>query len=269
MQIIKSKKSLLQELNGVNVALVPTMGALHKGHASLVERALKENSKVVVSIFVNPLQFGANEDLSKYPKTAKEDEKILKELGVHYLYSPTAEDMYNDGFDSIVRVQNFARGVLCDVFRPNHFDGVLTVVLKFFNQIKPVRAYFGEKDFQQLVLIKKMVRDLDLGVEIIPCPIVREENGLAMSSRNQYLSNAEKKLAGEIYNSMVRVRKDTSLLNKEKQRLIAVGFNKIDYFEIRNEEDFSLVSKKEDIKKARIFFAGFLNKTRLIDNMGL
>ena len=135
MQIIKSKKSLLQELNGVNVALVPTMGALHKGHASLVERALKENSKVVVSIFVNPLQFGANEDLSKYPKTAKEDEKILKELGVHYLYSPTAEDMYNDGFDSIVRVQNFARGVLCDVFRPNHFDGVLTVVLKFFKRM--------------------------------------------------------------------------------------------------------------------------------------
>ncbi|MFN5351024.1 MAG: pantoate--beta-alanine ligase [Alphaproteobacteria bacterium] len=269
MQIIKSKKSLLQELNGVNVALVPTMGALHKGHASLVERALKENSKVVVSIFVNPLQFGANEDFSNYPKTAKEDEKILKELGVHYLYSPTVSDVYNDGFDSIVRVQNFARGVLCDVFRPNHFNGVLTVVLKLFNQIRPVRAYFGEKDFQQLVLIKKMVKDLDLGVEIITCPIVREENGLAMSSRNQYLSNAEKKLAGEIYNSMVRVRKDISLLNKEKQRLITLGFNKIDYFEIRNEEDFSLVSNKEDIKKARIFFAGFLNKTRLIDNMGL
>lgn len=179
---------------GYSIALVPTMGSLHAGHASLIKRAAKENEKVVVSIFVNPIQFGPSEDLASYPRDLHKDEILCEGAGANLIFAPEASEMYYKEAPANVSVQELAVG-LCGARRPGHFDGVCTVVSKLFNIIPAGKAYFGEKDAQQLAIIKRMVRDLNFDIEIIGCPIVREEDGLAKSSRNTYLSSKERQAA--------------------------------------------------------------------------
>ena len=188
---------------GLSVGFVPTMGYLHEGHKSLIERAVKENDRVVVSIFVNPIQFGPKEDLASYPRDLERDSKICEEAGVNLIFNPEKDEMYFDDFCTYVDM-DFLTKELCGKSRPIHFRGVCTVVSKLFNIVKPDRAYFGEKDAQQLAIIKRMVRDLSIDVEIIGCPIVREEDGLAKSSRNTYLSD-EERVAARILNQSLKL----------------------------------------------------------------
>lgn len=188
--------------NGRTIGFVPTMGALHEGHLSLVRRAKSENDIVVVSIFINPMQFAPNEDFEKYPRDIENDmEKLIKE-GVHILFMPDANLMYPEGFSSHIIVRNLSYK-LCGAFRPGHFIGVATVVCKLFNIVKPTTAYFGQKDFQQAVIIKRMTEDLNMDVDLVICPTVRESDGLAMSSRNVYLSHEERIAASVIYRTLL------------------------------------------------------------------
>lgn len=270
MRLIKSKKALRQVVNTLQkqvktVGFVPTMGALHAGHISLIRKAKKENDIAIASIFVNPMQFAPNEDFSNYPRTQKQDIKLLQENNCNFLYLPTLQDIYEQGFDSLITIKTYARGILCDAFRVGHFDGVLTVVNKLLNQVQPTKAYFGEKDFQQLSLIKKMVKDFDINVKVISGKTMREQTGLALSSRNKYLSDFEKQNASQIYASMVKIKNGTSTIEKEKQRLFEAGFSEVQYFEVLDETTFTPCPISH--KNARIFFAGYLGKTRLIDNL--
>lgn len=180
------------------LGFVPTMGNLHDGHAALAKKSVKENKSTVVSIFVNPTQFNNANDFENYPKTLEQDVKLLKSLGVDVLFTPSAKEMYPNGFAHKIS-RNSETRILCDAFRPGHFDGVLTVVAKLFNIVQPSRAYFGEKDYQQLQYIKEMASDLFVPVEIVPCPTVREKTGLAMSSRNNRLSEDAKQKAALVY----------------------------------------------------------------------
>ena len=197
MQEVSSK--LRQE--GKSIGFVPTMGALHEGHLSLVRMARKDNDIVVVSVFVNPTQFGPNEDFEKYPRDFEGDRKKLEKENVDIVFYPHADEMYPPNYKTYVEVEDITTR-LCGAFRPGHFRGVTTVVTKLFNIVKPTRAYFGKKDYQQFKVIKRMVEDLNMDIEIIPGEIVREPDGLAMSSRNQYLSPEERKDALALYNSL-------------------------------------------------------------------
>jgi pantoate--beta-alanine ligase len=199
--------SLSQNLrkDGKTIGLVPTMGALHEGHLSLLERARDENDVVVESIFVNPAQFGPGEDLERYPRDLARDSKLSDDAGVDILFVPDAADVYRDGYRTYVEVEELAEA-LCGAVRPGHFRGVTTVVLKLFNIIRPNRAYFGRKDYQQFVIIQTMARDLDLDIEIVGCPTVREPDGLAMSSRNAYLDEEERESALALFRSFDVVR---------------------------------------------------------------
>ncbi len=179
---------------GLSVGFVPTMGALHDGHAALVRRAARECDRVVVSVFVNPLQFGPNEDYGRYPRALPADRRLVAAAGAAAVYAPTSEEMYPKGFRTHVEVEGLS-ALYCGAYRPGHFRGVATVVLKLFNQVRPDRAYFGEKDFQQVVLLERMTRDLDVPVQIVRVPTVREADGLARSSRNAYLSREERAAA--------------------------------------------------------------------------
>ena len=193
MKIIK-KISQMQKLakemqrKGKSIGFVPTMGALHEGHLSLMRRALKENDVVVISIFVNPAQFGPDEDYRRYPRNLRKDAELCKKNGVDYIFAPSVDEMYPRGYAAYVNVGGHLAEILEGAIRPGHFRGVATVVAKLFNIVQPDRVYFGEKDYQQLLVVKKMVDDLNIPVKIVPCPIVREKDGLAMSSRNIYLS---------------------------------------------------------------------------------
>jgi pantoate--beta-alanine ligase len=179
---------------GKSIGFVPTMGYLHKGHVSLMECSKKENDITVVSIFVNPTQFGKNEDYDKYPRDLERDLKICEEVGVDYVFHPSISQMYPEGYSTYVVMETLV-DKLCGKFRPGHFKGVLTVVNKLFNIVKPDRAYFGKKDYQQYIIIKKMVQDLNIDTKVIGCPLIREEDGLALSSRNKYLTEEERKSA--------------------------------------------------------------------------
>jgi len=189
---------------GMSIGFVPTMGALHRGHLSLVERSVEENDITVVSIFVNPTQFGPGEDFEKYPRDLEGDVEKLRSLGVQGVFAPSSDDLYPPGYRTYVNVEELTRG-LCGAFRPGHFRGVATVVAKLFNIVRPDRAYFGQKDYQQVRVIQAMARDLDTGVDVIMCPTVREEDGLAMSSRNAYLSPEERSAATVIYRALTEV----------------------------------------------------------------
>lgn len=189
-------------LKGKNVGLVPTMGALHEGHLSLVKRAKQENDITVVSIFVNPMQFGPTEDFEKYPRDIEGDIEKLQQVGADIVFMPEIALMYPEGFSTHIDVEKISEK-LCGVFRPDHFSGVATVVAKLLNIIKPTRAYFGQKDYQQTVVIRHMVRDLDMAVDIIVCPTIREHDGLAMSSRNAYLDERQREAAAVIYKSIL------------------------------------------------------------------
>ncbi len=184
-----------------SIGFVPTMGALHDGHLSLIRRAKDENDIVAASVFVNPIQFGADEDFDRYPRDIEGDREKLEKSGADVLFIPEAKMIYTDGFSTHVHVDALS-DKLCGAFRPGHFDGVATVVCKLFNIVRPTRAYFGQKDFQQTVVIRRITEDLNIGVDIVVCPTVREYDGLAMSSRNAYLSPEERKSAGAIYRAL-------------------------------------------------------------------
>jgi len=260
---------------GVTHGLVPTMGYLHEGHLSLVKKAREDNDIVTVSIFVNPTQFGPNEDYGNYPRNEKRDLSFLMELGVDYVFIPTVEEMYETGHSTFVEVENLTEG-LCGARRPGHFRGVATVVTKLFNIIMPTRAYFGQKDAQQFRVIRRMVRDLNISVELVEMPIVRESDGLAMSSRNVYLSPPERIQAPFIHKALLKgvelVRKgitDTHTIKTEMIKTLSKGdLINIDYIEIVDEQTLAPV---DDLKEARsgkviLAVAAYLGKARLIDN---
>ena len=260
---------------GHRVALVPTMGNLHDGHMKLVERAKKEADRVMVSIFVNPLQFGPGEDLEAYPRTLSQDYERLQNAGVHALYHPTAQEMYpaGQGHEVLIDVPSIAKD-LCGAWRPGHFSGVATVVAKLFNQVMPDVAIFGEKDYQQLLLIRKLVRELDYPIEILSVPTHRELDGLAMSSRNGYLDESKRKQAALIYASLSLAAEAlksghesfSAIESNHVGILQSQGFS-VDYFSIRRSGDLATPCPGE--KDLVILVAARISGVRLIDNLRL
>ena len=255
------------------IGFAPTMGALHEGHASLIGRARKENDKVVASVFVNPAQFGPHEDFSRYPRPFEKDKKLCSALGVDALYHPAPEAIYPPGYRSFVNVEGLS-DLWCGHFRPGHFRGVATVVLKLLQTVSPSRAYFGEKDYQQLTIIQTMARDLNLPFHIIGCPTLREKDGLAMSSRNQYLSQSERKDAPVLYQALrgaseqIDKGAEISLALKEaRQKILSIPNSRIDYIALVDGENLEEI--KTPRRKARIIAAIWIGKTRLIDNIKL
>jgi pantoate--beta-alanine ligase len=244
------------------LAFVPTMGALHAGHLALVEEGFKRRNQVIVSIFVNPTQFAPNEDLDSYPRTLDDDIKKLEDLGVQALWLPSVQDIYPNGIETDIHIENISE-VLEGAHRSHFFDGVATVVARLFDKVKPDVALFGEKDFQQLQVMRQMTKNLNLPIEIIGVDTVRDENGLALSSRNVYLSKKEYKIAiqlNKILKEMVQSGLDEAQTHK---KLLDAGFNKIDYCTARNSESF------ETENPNRALAAVWVGKTRLIDNMAI
>lgn len=276
MKIVNSVKDIREQVNkwraeGLKVGFVPTMGYLHEGHKSLIQRAAKENDRVVVSIFVNPIQFGPTEDLESYPRDLQRDSLVCKEAGANLIFHPDKEEMYEEGFCSFVDMDGLTKG-LCGATRPVHFRGVCTVVSKLFNIVKPDRAYFGEKDAQQLAVIKRMVRDLNIDVEVVGCPIVREEDGLAKSSRNTYLNDEERKAAVILSKSLKLAQEalkngesdSKNIINIIKNNINSEKLAKIDYVQV---VDSLSLEPVESIKKSvLVAIAVYIGKTRLIDN---
>lgn len=283
MKVICKKNELKEIISEAkktkNIALVPTMGALHKGHKSLIDRAVKENDFTIVSVFVNPTQFGPNEDYDKYPRTLEDDIKLCTLASADVVFAPSPKEMYDDIYfeekeTTLVCPPYKYVNKLCGKSRPGHFDGVCTVVSKLFNLSKCKRAYFGKKDAQQLFIIKKMVSELDFDIEIVSCEIVREDDGLATSSRNTYLSDSDRKIAPNIYRGLNKAKELYNKGIKESQTLIDASMSyleefDVDYVEIVSIDDF----EKIDIidKKALMLVAAKTpdKKVRLIDNIEL
>lgn len=256
---------------GLKVGLVPTMGALHEGHASLVRRAARECGRVAVSIFVNPTQFGPNEDFSRYPRTFAADKALCRAAGAHAIYHPSPEAMYPEGFSTTVSVKGVSEG-LCGAFRPGHFAGVATVVLKLLNAAAPDRAYFGEKDYQQLAVIRRMAADLDLPCAIVGCPIVREKDGLALSSRNRYLSAEERRQAVKLSAALragAGALKGGASPRAARAAMLKVLRDipgaRIDYAEIVRADTLAPAASADG--RLRLLTAVRLGNTRLIDNL--
>ncbi|MBB5713400.1 pantoate--beta-alanine ligase [Sphingomonas aerophila] len=257
---------------GASVALVPTMGALHAGHMALIEAARRPGQRVVASIFVNPRQFGANEDLSRYPRREGADARMLAEAGCDLLWAPEVEEMYPDGFATTVSVSGVSEG-LDGAARPGHFDGVATVVAKLFGQVRPDQAFFGEKDFQQLAVVRRMVVDLDLGIEVVGVPTQRDDDGLALSSRNIYLDEGERARAvalpralGEAARAIERGNDPQVALAEARTALIAAGFD-VDYLALADAETLSL--DPDSSRPRRLLAAARIGSTRLIDNLAI
>jgi pantoate--beta-alanine ligase len=257
---------------GESVALVPTMGALHAGHLSLVALAKSKADRVVVSIFVNPIQFGPREDFGRYPRDEQGDLVKLGKAGADLVFAPDVGEMYPHGFSTQVKVGDLTED-LCGAARPNHFDGVATVVAKLLLQCAPDLAVFGEKDYQQLLVIKRLVSDLNIPVEIVAAPIVREADGLALSSRNVYLSAAERKTAPLLYQTISEVAADLAsgrgcddAVVAARFKLDAAGF-RVDYVAVRDPDTLKPLSGP--VKRARVLAAAYLGKTRLIDNVAM
>jgi pantoate--beta-alanine ligase len=279
MKIISSGKemtSLSKEVrrSGKTIGFVPTMGALHPGHLSLVRAARQETAVVVTSIFVNPTQFGPNEDFSKYPRTFEKDSAMLAAEKTDYIFSPTVEEMYPKDATTWVDVEELS-GTLDGRSRPGHFRGVTTVVSKLFNIVQPDRAFFGQKDAAQVAVIRKMVRDLNFAVQIVVCPIVRESDGLAMSSRNAYLNPEQRKQALVLSHALKQVEKLAAQGEASAERLVVAGQQamaeeasvRLDYFEIVNPDTLDPVV---DVSHgALVAVAAHVGSTRLIDNIVL
>ena len=254
------------------IGFVPTMGYLHEGHLSLVEKAREDNDYVVMSIFVNPLQFGPNEDYDRYPRDFERDKKLAEEAGVDFLFHPSVEEMYPTKMAMKVVVEEGV-DVLCGKSRPGHFDGVATVVLKLFNIVEPTKAYFGMKDAQQVAVIEKLVRDFNLPVQIVPCPTLREEDGLAKSSRNVNLTEQERKEAPYIYRSLklaeqliLAGEKEVAVIKERiRQLLLENTSGKIDYIEILSYPELKTLTHIHG--KIIIAVAYYYSKARLIDNI--
>ena len=279
MKIVKTIKEVRAEVSGwkrqgLSVGLVPTMGFLHEGHRSLIERAVAENDRVVVSDFVNPTQFGEGEDLEAYPRDIDRDAALCSDAGAALIFNPEVSEMYADGACTMVDMQGEMTAGLCGRTRPIHFRGVCTVVSKLFNIVTPDRAYFGQKDAQQLSVIKRMVKDLNFGVEIVGCPIVREPDGLAKSSRNTYLNEEERKAALVLSKAVKKGQemisdgeKDLDKVTAEMKALIsAEPLARIDYVEAVDAENIKPVSSTEDCDQILVAMAVYAGKTRLIDN---
>ena len=258
--------------NGDVFGLVPTMGALHQGHISLVRAAMNECDRVAVSLFVNPLQFGPNEDLAKYPRNFDRDSALLEQEGVEVLFAPSVEEMYPVDAVTYVTVEGLG-GKLCGRSRPGHFRGVTTVVAKLFNIVQPDLAFFGQKDAAQVAIIRRMVRDLNIPVQIVACPIVREPDGLAMSSRNAYLDSTQRESALVPYRSLMRVQEQFDQGERKAVKLIEAGQRvfaeepsvRLDYLEI---VDPGTLDRVDEISRAALVaVAAFVGNTRLIDNI--
>ncbi|TJX15811.1 pantoate--beta-alanine ligase [Tissierella creatinini] len=276
MQLVNTINDLRQivkqwKIDGLEIGFVPTMGYLHEGHQSLIKRAVSENDRVVVSIFVNPMQFGPNEDLDSYPRDLDCDIDICKQESVDLIFHPQVSEMYFNDFSTLVDMSGLT-DVLCGKSRPNHFRGVCTVVNKLFNIVDADRAYFGQKDAQQLAIIKRMVRDLNIDIEIIGCPIVREEDGLAKSSRNTYLNEKERQAALILNRSLMIGQKLLSDGERNAEKIInAISENinreplaKIDYVDVV--DSLSLKKANNISSSCLVAVAVFIGKTRLIDN---
>ena len=277
LQVITSIEDIKQRIktfkeNQLSIGFIPTMGALHEGHLSLVRQAKEENDKVVVSIFVNPLQFGINEDFTQYPRTFDNDCELLSKEEVDIVFNPKAPEMYPNGFCTSVIMEHL-EDRLCGKSRPGHFRGVATIVLKLFNLINPDIAYFGQKDFQQTVVIKRVAADLNLDVNIKVLPTIRNKEGLALSSRNAYLSETEKKDALCLYKALIKAQamanagaKNTKEITAEMEKIINnCKSAKIDYISIVNPETLEAVSEVRNGSIAAL--AVRIGKTRLIDNI--
>lgn len=256
---------------GLSIGFVPTMGYLHEGHGSLMEKAKEECDRVVASIFVNPMQFGANEDLDCYPRDLEADTRLCESIGVDLIFHPEVEEMYTEGFCSFVDMDGLTQE-LCGKSRPTHFRGVCTVVSKLFHIVMPDKAYFGQKDAQQLAVIRRMVKDLDMDIQIVGCPIIREEDGLAKSSRNTYL-NPEERKAALILSQTIRLgeklvgegmRETKTLVEAMKENLSTEPLARIDYVEAVSMDSMQKVEKLEG--EILVAMAVYIGKTRLIDN---
>jgi len=281
MEIIKKSKRMIStsellKSKGEKIGLVPTMGYLHKGHVNLIKMARTECSKIIVSIFVNPIQFGPEEDFARYPRNFKKDCNFSEKAGADYIFFPSTDEMYEKDFKTFIEVRDLG-DVMCGRARPGHFRGVCTVVLKLFNIIRPDIAYFGQKDYQQLVIIKKMTKDLNIPVEIAGCPTIREKDGLAISSRNKYLSSNERENAVVLFQSLklaeeliINGQRNLEIVKKTAvEKLESNPFvSKIDYFDFRDEDKLCEI-ERIDYKTARILIASaiWIGKTRLIDNI--
>jgi pantoate--beta-alanine ligase len=256
---------------GKSVGVVPTMGGLHDGHLTLVRHALADNDHVVVTVFVNPKQFDRPEDLASYPRNEERDAALLRDLGVDILFAPPVEEMYPGGFETTVSVGGLT-DVLDGVHRPGHFDGVTTVVTKLLLQSGADRAYFGEKDFQQLRVVQRLVADLNIDVEIAPVETVRAEDGLALASRNVYLSAEERAVAPQLHALMSEIAEElrhgakaTPLLESGVRRLVQAGFSRVDYLELHDAR--TLEALETASRPGRLFAAAWLGEVRLIDNI--
>jgi len=256
---------------GERIALIPTMGALHEGHLSLVKTGAAHAARVIVSIFVNPTQFGPDEDFDKYPRTEEQDIAKLSAIGTDLVFAPDSKEMYGNGFATTVHVGQVSED-LCGAVRPGHFDGVATIVSKLLLQSTPDIAVFGQKDYQQLLVIRRLVADLNIPTEIMGAPIIREADGLAMSSRNRYLTAAQREIASKLNVALrdlaLALRKGSDPMeasNKTSTQLLDAGFDKIDYVEIRNAD--TLLPWTGDLNNGRVLAAAHLGPTRLIDNM--
>ena len=274
---IKELREKRAEWKGLKVGLVPTMGALHEGHLSLIKKAKETCDKVVVSVFVNPIQFGPSEDFDKYPRTLDKDMELCNSVGVDAVFAPTPAEMYGGGRklsnDTLTYVcpPFFYVNKLCGKTRTGHFDGVCTVVLKLFNIVQPDCAFFGQKDAQQVIIIKKMVNDLNVPIEIIQCPIVREESGLALSSRNKYLSEEDRKYAlalSQILNNIKQCYKrgitDVEALKETAYKFLNEHHD-LEYLEFMNEENLDEMKTADN--HTRVFIACKVGGVRLIDNI--
>ena len=256
---------------GLKVAVVPTMGALHEGHLSLVRAALERAERVIVTLFVNPKQFNNPEDYASYPRTEADDAAKLAPLGAHMLYCPEPEEVYPEGFSTTVTVGRVSEG-LCGAFRPGHFDGVATVVAKLFLQTGADSAFFGEKDFQQLHVVRRLARDLDIPIEVIGCPTVRETDGLAISSRNVHLTPDERAVAPKLAEALRAAAHALEggaalepIVETTTAAILAAGFSEVEYLELRAEADLEPLAAAD--RPARLIVAAWLGHTRLIDNV--
>ena len=278
MKIIDNIKELKEEIKNLKgtIGLVPTMGALHNGHLSLIKKAVSENDNVVVSVFVNPIQFGANEDLDKYPRSLENDAKLCDEQGVKIVFAPKISEMYSDEKNNLTLICPPYEVVdkLCGKSRPGHFDGVCSVVAKLFNLTKANRAYFGQKDAQQLFIVQKMVRDLNFDIEIVPCPIVRESDNLALSSRNQYLTQNDRKFALNISKALFNIKKLFLQGIKDIKALVDVSLKimeglDVEYIEFVDKNTFNFQTEAD--RNTIVLIAARVpeSNTRLIDNINL